>query len=121
MTEIDDDQFLAGVDFVFELLRCDAANAKLVQEFAASQPLSDYVGSESGHEKNGKTAAQAGGVFGDNLDLFAEDVARAEERESPDQSTESVKEKKLASAHVEDAGKGRRHGAEAGDEFGDEQ
>ena len=64
---------------------------------------------------------QPRGTFCNVLDFRTEDVAGAEDRASPDERAETVKEQKLARAHVEDSRKRRRHGAEAGNEFCQQQ
>src|SRR6516225_9540191 len=121
MAEIDDDQILAVVALLFELLGSNARDAKFAEKFAAGQPFLDDPGGQSGQKQNGQTAAEAGGVLGDDLDLFAEDVSRSENAQAPEHGPESVEEQELAGPHVKDSGQRRSDGAESRDEFGNQQ
>jgi hypothetical protein len=60
-------------------------------------------------------------MFGDGFNLLAEDVAGAENAETPDQRAESIEEQEFARAHVKNAGQRRRDGAQSGNEFGKQQ
>src|SRR5262249_38435198 len=84
-------------------------------------PLAKDPSRESTDDKDGEAAAETLGVLGDRFNLFAEDVAGAENGESPEKGAEAVIEKKFARAHVKDAGERRGDGVENGNEFGDEQ
>ena len=103
VAQVDDNDFVAGVEHGLELFGSDAGDAQIAEKFAAHEPLADDPAGDSSDDQHGEPTAEAGRVFGDGFNLFAEDVASAENAESPDEGAEGVEEQKFARAHVKNA------------------
>jgi len=78
VTQVNDDQLYAGVNFLFQFFGSDARDTQIAQKPSPREKLPGDVASKSADDQNGQRTTQPGGVLRDALDLLAEDVAGAE-------------------------------------------
>jgi len=121
MAKIDDDQLFAGIDFYFQFVDGDAADAQFTQEALACDKFLGDVRRQDADEDDQEPSAKTERMFGDALDLAAEDVAQAEKSTRPDKRTTRIEEQKAPGPHVKDARERRGHGAESREKLGQEQ
>ena len=121
VAQVNDDQFLAGVNFLLQFFRSDARNAQVAQEFLPGIKFPADIAGKRSDNQNCERTAQSRGALCDALDLFTKDVAGAEDGPSPDQRAKTVEKQELACAHVENSRERRRHSAQSGNEFREQQ
>ena len=102
MTKIDDDHLLAGIELFLQFFDGDPGDAKFAHEAAAREELISQIGCQSANQNDGEPAAEGGGMFGDALDLAAENVTEAEESGGPEKRACDVEDQKAPKAHLED-------------------
>src|SRR5215475_10944642 len=98
MAQVDDDNRLARVELGLELLGSDAGDAQVAEEFASRMPFAKDVGCQRSDDQDGEPTAKSFRVFGDGLDLFAKEVAGAEDAETPQQRSHRVEQEEFAGA-----------------------
>jgi len=72
VAQVNDDQFLARVDFYFQLIHGDARDAQIAQKALAGDKLIREVGGEGAEEKDEEPAAEGSEMLGDPINLAAE-------------------------------------------------
>ena len=121
MAQINNRETFAGVEFVFELIDSDAADAQIAKELLARDKFEGNVSGQEYKQQNEESAAQLRSFCGDIFELVRENVADAEECSGPENGAKKIENKKAAKAHVKNTGERSGDGAQAGNELGDEQ
>src|SRR3989442_826900 len=114
VAQVNNNQFLAGVEFPFQFIHGDAGDAQITKKALASDKLISDVGGEDAEKKDQEPAAERGEMLGHAFDLTTEQVTKTEKRAGPEQRSQGIEQEETPRTHVKDARKGRGDRAQAG-------
>src|SRR5271165_1432469 len=121
MAQVDYDNWLAGLKFVLQFVRCNAVTFDLPQKTLPVPPAVENVGNDPGGKQEQQVAAEALHIEIGAIELLAEDKPEPRERACPQQSPQKIEEQEPWKIDAHHARQGWCRRVEAGYELTNKQ
>ena len=121
MAQVNDDNRLAGFEFVFQFIGSDAVALDLFQKALAFPPAVEDVGDHTRGKQKQKVTAEALRVKISAIELLTKDKADPGKSARPQQGAQKIKEQKPMKIDPYHSRQSWRRCVEAGHEFANEQ